>query len=436
MRRSIVALFVLTIAGALGAIAYTSYATDQEYSRLVARGDQAAAEDQPFLALEAYSGAVALRPDSMLAHLKRGRVYRQRGELDSAARDLRRATELDATATLPLELLGDTYLSMRRYDRAAERYQHYLTLDDRSTGVWYKLGLALYRGGQSARAIAPLQRAISLDASTAEAHFVLGLCFRQQGEVTRARGTLETAARLAPALSGPREALADLYAEAGDSSRAIDQLEALAALDPAAANRVVALGVAHARARRHEAAVVTLSRAVERFPDNPHVYGALGRVWLDVSEARNDDVSLKKALEALTTAATHSDVTSETLSDLGRALMMTGDDDGAERAFRQATERLPVHADAFVQLATVSARGNRFQEARLALLRYAALIGDSKPVAPVATQIATYSLRLGDAQTATTWIDKAVDEAGETPALAALRARAVTLSRAPRPPLN
>ena len=68
----------------------------------------------------------------MLAHLKRGRTYRERGELESAARDLRRAVELDPTATLPLELLGDTYLSLARYDRAVERFEAYLSLDDRS----------------------------------------------------------------------------------------------------------------------------------------------------------------------------------------------------------------------------------------------------------------------------------------------------------------
>jgi tetratricopeptide (TPR) repeat protein len=424
VRRSLWAFLLLAAAGAAAATAYWTYSRDRDYTRLVAAGDRAAL-DQPFEALEAYSGAIALRPESMLAHLKRGRMYRERGELDAAARDLRRATELDPTATLPRELLGDTYLSMARHDRAAEHYQAYLTLDDRAPHVWYKLGLARYRHGETAGAIPALERAVALDASMADAYFVLGLCHREQGDLPRARAALESATQRAPGLTAPREALAGVYADSGNSSRAIDQLEALAALDPTTSTRLVALGFAHAHARRLEAAILTLSRAVERFPNDPVVYGALGRVWLDAADTRRDPVALKKAVEALTTAATHTDATSETLADLGRAWMRSGDFGAAQRVLRQATSRLPVHPPAYLHLAAVTGRAGRLQEARDALINYAVLVGEAEPMAEVATQIAAYSIRLGQSPLALRWIDRAADETGETPDLAALRRRAV-----------
>jgi tetratricopeptide (TPR) repeat protein len=391
----------------------------------VAAGDRAAAADQPFEALESYSGAIALRPESMIAHLKRGRLYRERGELDAAARDLRRASDLDPTATLPLELLGDAYVALHRHDRAAERYQSYLALDDRAPHLWYKLGLARYRNGAAAAAIPALDRVVGLDPAMAEAHYALGLCHREQGDLARAQASLETATRLSPGLTAPREALAGVYAERGETSRALDQLAALAALDPGSSMRLVALGVAHARARRHEAAVLTLSRAVERFPNDPQVYGALGRVWLDTAEAGGDPVALRKALEALTTAATHSDATSETLTDLGRAWTRTGDLPAAERALRQATNRRPVFPDAYLHLAAVSGRAGRLQEARDALVNYAVLADHRVPIAGVAAQIAAYSIRLGQPQFAIRWLDRAEDESGDTPELAQLRRRAL-----------
>jgi tetratricopeptide (TPR) repeat protein len=423
VRRPLVAFLLLAAAGALAATGYWAYARDRDYTRLIAAGDQAAA-DQPFEALEAYSGAIALRPESMLAHLKRGRMYRERGELEAAARDLRRAIALDPTATLPLELLGDTYLSMARNDRAAERYEDYLSLDDRTPRVWYKLGLARYRNGEAAAAIPALERAIALDSSLADSHFVLGLCHREQGDLPGARAALEIVTQLSPGLTAPREALAAVYADSGDNSRAIDQLEALAALDPTTSSRFVALGLAHARARRHEAAVLTLSRAVERFPNDPGVYGALGRVWLDAAETRQDPVALKKALEALATAATHADATSETLTDLGRAFVRSGDLTAAQRFLRQATTRLPVYPGAYLNLAVVSERAGRLQEARDALVNYAVLVDEAVPIAEVATQIAAYSIRLGQPQLAIRWLDRATDETGDTPELAALRRRA------------
>lgn len=403
---------------------YTAYASDREYGRLIAAGDEALAADQPLKALEAYSGAIAMRPDSMLAHLKRGMIYRARGEQDQALKDLRRAVELDPTATRPAEVLADTLLSLERYDQAAARYQTYLSLDDRSPQVWYKLGFARYRAGQIAAASEPLERALALDQSLAEAHFLLGLCLRDRGRSSAARASLETATRLAPALTAPREALASLYLASGDSARAIDQLEALAAIDPAEPARLVALGLTHARSRRYEAALLALSRAVERFPDESAVYAALGRVWLEAAEVREDDAALRKAVEALTTAASHEDVSSTALADLGRAWLMTGNAVAAERALVQAVDRLPVDPEAHLHLAALARRTGRVQQARDALIRYATLVGDDEPLAAVATQIASDSIRLGEPQIALRWIDRAIGDSGLTPALAALRRRA------------
>ena len=72
-----------------GVLAWTAIRQDREFQRLIAAGDTALAQDQTFTAIEAFSGALALKGDSMLAYLKRGDTYRRRGELAAALRDLR-----------------------------------------------------------------------------------------------------------------------------------------------------------------------------------------------------------------------------------------------------------------------------------------------------------------------------------------------------------
>lgn len=434
VRRYVIGCLVLATAAAAGAGMYTAYTSDREYVRLIAAGDDALSSGQSLRALEAYSGAIALRPDSMLAHLKRGMIYRSRGELTEALKDLRRAADLDPTATRPAEILGDTHLSLQRFEQAAARYETYLSLDDGSAGVWYKLGLARYRAGKAAAALEPLQRAVAIDKGMAEAHFLLGLCLRDLKRAAPARASLETAARLSPGLTAPREALAALFTSTGDNARALDQLEALAALDPWQPDRFVALGLAHARSRRFDAAVLALSRAVERFPDAPQVYAALGKVWLDAAEVREDTQALRNAIEALSTAASHGDVTSAALTDLGRAWLIAGNTAAAERALRRAIDQRPVDPAAFLHLATVARYGGRTQEARDSLIRYATLLGDAEPLAAIATQIASDSIRLGEPQVALRWIDRAIDDAGTTPALASLRRRAEAAHAAARLP--
>jgi Tfp pilus assembly protein PilF len=252
-----------------------------------------------------------------------------------------------------------------------------------------------------------------------EARFLLGLCQRDGGDLTGARDTLRAAVQRVPSAIGPREALAGVYDLLGDEGRAIEQLETLAALEPARPERLVAVGLAQADAGRRDAAVLTLGRAVEQYPDAPRVYAALGHVWLSVAEARQDRVALKKAIEALAQAATYSDTSSETLAELGRAWMLDGDAVAAERTLRQAVSRLPVPAGAYLHLAAVTERAGRIQDSRDALIQYATLVGDGQSLGPVPSQIAQLSVRLGDAGLAMRWLERAIDEAGPTPALLA-----------------
>lgn len=418
MRRTIVAVIIVAIAGVAGALAFGALANEREFDRLINDGDSAILAERPFQAIEAYSGAIALKPDSMLAHYKRGAVYQSQNELEAALRDFRSAADLDPSSLRAMESLGDVNIALGRSDRAVERYEAFVALDEKNARVLYKLGLARYRAGRVKDAIKPIQQAIAIDPAMGDAYYVLGLAQRDLDQLPAARKSLEEAARRSPAgQTSAREALAEVYLLDGDFAKAINQLEALAALEPANPDRVVAVGLAQARAGRDDAAVITLGRAVDRFPDVAQVYAALGHVWLTEAQRRGDRVALNKAVEALGQAAGRSDATSETFAELGRAWSLAGDRLAAERALRQAVAKLPVPPEAYLQLAEVTGRDGRIQDARDALLKYATLIGDEKPLANVATQIADYSVRLGEPALAVRWFDRAIDEGGPSPAL-------------------
>ncbi len=413
-----VAVVFVAVAGVAGALAYSALANEREFERLIADGDQAVAAERHFEAIEAYSGAIAHKPDSMLAHLKRGAVYQNQEEFEAALRDLREAVDIDPSALLAIELLGDVNLSLNRAQRAVERYEAYIALDERNARIHYKLGLSRYRAGRVDEAMSALRQALKLDPALGDAHYVLGLVLRDQNQLPAARRSLEEAARRSPASqTAAREALAEVYGLEGEHTKAINELEALAALDVARADRLVSVGLAQARAGREDAAVNTLSRAADRFPDAPQAYAALGHVWLLGAERRGDRVALNKALEALQQAASRSDASSDTFSELGRAWSLAGDRQAAERALRQAVARLPVPPEAYLQLADVTVRDGRIQDARDALLNYATLVGDEKPMADVSTRIADLSMRLGEPALALRWLDRAIDEAGPSPAL-------------------
>jgi tetratricopeptide (TPR) repeat protein len=404
----LVALAVVTVAVVGGGAAYQAMA-QRNYSALLTRGDAALRDDRAFNAIEAYSGAIALRPESMLAYLRRGQTYMRRGDhgdLEAAARDFRIAARLDPTATRPLEALGDALLQSQQYGRAASAYERHLRLDDRSAHVTYKLALARYRDGDAAGAVAALKDTLRLDDHLADAHYLLGLCLREQHRVADARAAFERALVLAPGLVPAREELADLYGSAGRHTDELEQLQMIAGLDRDRVARQVAIGLAHARAGHWDLAVLTLGSALERSPNEPDIYRALGKVWLE--RPRDDRAYLSKAREALERVASSPAATSETLTLYGRALLQGGDVDAAEHALQQATLRLPIDPQAFILYAATAEKQNHLEPARQALIQYGALTANDADLVPRAARIASLSLRLNDPPTAVHWLAQAV----------------------------
>src|SRR3977135_3058421 len=128
MKRFLAVVVVLGMSAVGAASAYQAVARQRDYRILLARGDMALRDDQTFGAIEAYSGAIALRPDSMLAYLRRAETYQRRAELGAAALHVRPAAGLAPPATRPLDELGDVRYLQQRFDRAAETYERYLRL--------------------------------------------------------------------------------------------------------------------------------------------------------------------------------------------------------------------------------------------------------------------------------------------------------------------
>ncbi len=408
MRRLFLALALLLLLAGGGVLVYQA-ARARDYRSLMTQGDAALAADQTFGAVEAYSGAVALRPDSMLAHLRRAETYQRRGDLEAAARDFRTAAGLDPTAPRPLNELGDVLYSLQRYSRAAETYEAYLRLDDRSAQVDYKLALARYRAGDLSGTLDALRRTVAVDAHLADAYYLMGVCLRDSGRPADAVKPLDRAIALAPDLVPAREELADLYGTLDRRTDQLEQLQIIAGLDRDHVERQIAVGLAYARAGDPDLAVRTLGRALEKTPGQPRIYEALGRVWLNIAQTRRDRVALSKALEALGRVAANPGASSEALELFGRALELDGQIDAAERTLLQAATRKPVASSALLAYADAAERDSHLDAARTALMQYRALEPDGSSDLRVAARLGALSAKLHEDQTAVAWFEQAVD---------------------------
>ena len=420
------ALLAVLLAAALSAgaiFAHRAVEQDRKYQLLVQQGDQALTHGQTFVAIQAFTGAIALKRESMLAYLRRGEAQARRGDatdnLSAALRDFRTAAALDPTSTRVQEKLGDVNFQLHRYGNAVECYEAYLRLDNRSAAVLYKLALASRATGHLSRAIEALEDAIAVNPSSAEMQYLLGLSLKDHGDAAAAEKALRQAITLSPALISAREELADVHRWQGEGQEEIEQLEALAALDPTRPERWIAVGMAYSRAGDPDLAVTALGRAAERFHDYPGVYAALGEVWLDVAEDRSDKAALRKALEALEPVASQPNAASQILTLYGRALVLNNQPTEGEAIFKRAVQRFPVDPSAHVELADVAQRLGHLDDARESLERYLALEDDDRDEGELAQRIAELSLALKDPLGAVRWYEKAAVTAGPSAVLLA-----------------
>jgi predicted Zn-dependent protease len=125
---------------------------------------------------------------------------------------------------------------------------------------------------------------------------------------------------------------------------------------------------------RTDAAVLTLTRAMERFPENPAASVALARLWLDLAGARGDAAAVRKAVDLLRPVATRADAPRDAIALYGRALLASGNAREAEQTLQQATSRTPLDASTLTYLARAAGRLRHAAIEREATREYDALV--------------------------------------------------------------
>jgi Flp pilus assembly protein TadD len=383
----------------------------QQYARLLADGELALRNGQTYVAIEAFSGALALRPISMVAYYRRGEAYAAQGQDDRAVLDLQEARRLAPDAPEPLEALGRLYDRRNDPAEAADWYaQAADRLKDADTGVLYALALARYRAGTPAAARDPLRRALARNSSMAEAHYLLGLVYRDAQQPDEAIASIQQALRLSPSLVAAREELADLYRELGRAGDEAAELRTLAVMDQQL-DRQIALAMSHMRAGRMTEAIETLRDPAVAQSNDPRVALALGRVYLTRAERTGDRPSITHALAALESAMGGTVHRSERLALFGRALFLSGDITAAERLLRDAINEKPVDPEAYGFLADAAERLSHPDVARDALISLDALEGDTVSAdirAVRAKRIGAVAMAAGDPATSAAFLTQAL----------------------------
>jgi protein O-GlcNAc transferase len=184
-------------------------------------------------AITCYRRALALDPADARAHDELGRLLGRRGDMGAAGGHLRAAVRLDPSLVTARGALGDLLCREGRYAEGVAELKAAVALDAGSWALHLRLGTALAALGAErlGEAMDCFRRVIALSPDNATAHLQLGLAFWRRGDGAPAIALAERATRLDPKLAAAHGALGGMLRSAGRTKEAIESLRAALSLN-------------------------------------------------------------------------------------------------------------------------------------------------------------------------------------------------------------
>jgi len=246
-----------------------------------------------------------------------------RGERGRAQEAFVRALQVNPRHTRSLLRLADLRVQRGELADAEAMYRQVLALDDRLPEPWVGLGDVLERQGRHDDAASVLEHALELDPRDLVARYDLGVVRMQQERWAEARAAYERVLELAPDHAFALNNLGTVFSRQGDKKSALDCYRRVAAAEPRHVESRVNLGSLLLDEGRPAEALAFLEEAVALAP------GLEPAQFL-----------------------------------LAKATFANGDLPAARRRFEALVRVFPGNAAGCVELARLSLRENRSEEAR------------------------------------------------------------------------
>ncbi len=137
---------------------------------------------------------------------------------------LERMVRADPDSPRAHQVLGDSYMAQRRFERALEEYELATELSPDDATYHYLVASALHRMMEFGRAAEAFARVTELDASNAEAHILRGECLAQIGRTDEAIDSIQKGLSLRPDLAQAHIAMGKVFRMAGNDAMALKHL--------------------------------------------------------------------------------------------------------------------------------------------------------------------------------------------------------------------
>jgi tetratricopeptide (TPR) repeat protein len=324
----------------------------------------------PGCARDAYAVATKLQPTEAKWWFHLAAVESRLGGTDEAARDMRRATELDPAFAPAFWRLGLWLLDLNQIEGAERAFNRATEIQPADRAGWIGLARVYLQRNEDARAAGLLEQLAKAGAADAYILQLLGTALRRLGRADEAASALAVGAKGEPQWSDPwtdemagfRRGYAALlkdataYVVAGQFEQATRILEQLRRTRPDDIVLMAHLGQVYVAAGRDGEGVRVLEQVVAKAPDRFEAY-------VDLATGYMHEGQLSRARAAVERALTLNKSFAPAYETLGLVLWRSGDPRSAVSAFDTSVRLDPRNARALVWMGMVQTNLDRPKDA-------------------------------------------------------------------------
>lgn len=288
--------------------------------------------------IQYYEQATILSPHTAHLFNEWAGVYMTARHFDKALEKYQVSLALDQAYDLTYFGLGGVYYETNQLEQAVEMYEKNLAVNPRMTQAWINLGVIYARLGRYGEAIEAHLKIIEQRPGDFEALKNLVLLYRDTGRLDEAVAYAQAAARAQPDNALIYKLLGELYWTVKDLPNAEAAYRQALELNPQDVNTLLAVTAVYRNQSRFEEAIAQLEAALQLVPDNVQVKQALGDLYINTAE-------WQKAIEAYEAVLAVNPEQVQVRNVLAHAYMQVG---RLEDAVTQTLQVLEVAPDDFV----------------------------------------------------------------------------------------
>jgi tetratricopeptide (TPR) repeat protein len=232
---------------------------------------------------QAYTEALALKPDSVDALRALARVARAEGDLEKALAHLIRARKLAPKSEPVLYDFSWTALNLNLVFDALPVLEELQRAHPTEPGYLYALAIARLQNGEAQRAVELVKRFIELRPEESGGYYVLGAALYGLKQFPDARVALERSVALTP-YADAEYYLGMIAHNTGDDAQAAVWLKRALKTEPNMAAARTALGIIYAGQKNFQAAREELERAMQLNPKDATAAYQLALVYARLGE--------------------------------------------------------------------------------------------------------------------------------------------------------